>query len=278
MSSTPENLTSDGKVTKRIIKEGLGAVPKSKSQVSVHYDAYLVKGNTKFDSSRDRKVPFEFKLEGGQVIKAWEIAVPTMKVGEVAEIVCDYEYGYGAKGRNPLVPPKASLRFEVELLGTWEPAASAKQRLEMAASKKQEGNDLFKKGDVEHALLAYKKGREYIIDLWDCEPEETVLCRELVIALQSNVAMCYLKLRQWDNSIEVCKKVLDRDPCNVKACFRIGQACIETARYEEGLEFVKLGLQAHPEDTNLIAMEKAINKRINDYDRSSKAVYRKMFS
>lgn len=76
----------------------------------------------------------------GQVIKAWEIAVPTMKVGEVAEIVCDYEYGmcacmvgmgrhvqrskwaigYGAKGRNPLVPPKASLRFEVELLGTWE--------------------------------------------------------------------------------------------------------------------------------------------------------------
>ncbi|KAI7886092.1 hypothetical protein K492DRAFT_156619, partial [Lichtheimia hyalospora FSU 10163] len=278
MSNTPENLTSDGKVTKLIIKEGLGGTPKSKSQVSVHYDAYLVNGNTKFDSSRDRNVPFEFKLEGGQVIQAWEIAIPAMKVGEIAEIVCDYEYGYGAKGRNPLVPPKASLRFKVELLSTWEPANSAKQRLEMAASKKQEGNDLYKKQDVEHALFAYKKGREYIIDLWDCEPEETVLCRELVIALQSNIAMCYLKLRQWDNSIEVCKKVLERDPCNVKACFRIGQACIETGRYEEGLKSVKHGLLAHPEDTNLIAMEKSINKRMNDYNRSSKAVYQKMFS
>ena len=81
----------------------------------VHYDAYLVNGNTKFDSSHDRKVPFEFKLEGGrfithacicileligsywiltgQVIQAWEIAIPAMKVGEIAEIVCDYEYG-----------------------------------------------------------------------------------------------------------------------------------------------------------------------------------------
>ncbi|KAI9485024.1 hypothetical protein BDB00DRAFT_773798 [Zychaea mexicana] len=238
-----QNLTEDGKVTKRIIKAGEGLQPKKKSEVSVHYEAFLVKQDSKFDSSRDRNAPFAFTLNGGQVIEAWEIAVPTMKVGEVAEITCSYEYGYGEKGRAPIVPKKASLRFVVELLGAWEPAGSARQRLEAAASKKEEGNELFKKGAVDKALFAYRRARDYIIDLWDCEPEEQVECRELVIAIQSNIAICYIKLREWDNALEVCKKVLDRDPCNVKACYRIGQISTETLDFEEGIQYVKLGLQ-----------------------------------
>ena len=68
-------------------------------------------------------------------------------------------------------------------------------------------------------------------------------CRELVIAIQGNIAMCYIKLRQWENAIEVCKKVLDRDPCNVKACYRIGQVSIETVEFEQGIKYVQMGLQ-----------------------------------
>ncbi|KAI8140055.1 hypothetical protein BJV82DRAFT_520896 [Fennellomyces sp. T-0311] len=238
-----EKLTADGKVTKRVIKPGEGILPKPKSEVSVHYEAFLVKRDSKYDSSRDRNAPFTFTLKNNQVIEAWELAIPTMKVGEVAEIICSHNYGYGEKGYPPLVPKKASLRFVVELLGAWEGAGSARQRLEAAASKKQEGNDLFKKGSIEHALFAYRKAREYIIDLWNCEPEEMDECRELVIAIQGNIAMCYLKLREWNNAIEVCKKVLERDPSNIKAYYRIGQASIELVEFDEGLAFVQRGLQ-----------------------------------
>ncbi|KAI7853111.1 hypothetical protein BDC45DRAFT_442766 [Circinella umbellata] len=244
-----EKLTDDGKLTKHIIKPGHGIKPTKKSQVSVHYEAFLVKQDSKFDSSRDRNVPFTFTLQSGQVIQAWEMAIPTMEIGEIAEINCSYDYGYGEKGHPPLVPKKASLRFIVELLGAWEPAGSARQKLEAATKKKSEGNDLFKKGEIELALFAYRSARDYIIDLWDCEPEEMDECRELVIAIQNNIAMCYIKLHQWENAIEVCKKVLDRDPCNVKACYRIGQVSMETVEFEQGIKYVQMGLQVNKDYT-----------------------------
>ncbi|KAG9462949.1 hypothetical protein GDO78_022765 [Eleutherodactylus coqui] len=83
-------------------------------KVSVHYTGWLLDG-TKFDSSRDRKDKFTFDLGKGQVIKAWDIAVATMKVGEVCRIICKPEYAYGASGSPPKIPPNAVLVFEVEL-------------------------------------------------------------------------------------------------------------------------------------------------------------------
>lgn len=107
----------DGGVLKEILKEGEGdEVPSSGSKVSVHYTGTLLNG-TKFDSSKDRKEPFEFSLGQGQVIKAWDIGVATMKRGEVAMLTCDAKYAYGNKGSPPKIPGNATLKFEVEVLG-----------------------------------------------------------------------------------------------------------------------------------------------------------------
>ncbi|CAN2391916.1 steroid hormone receptor complex assembly, partial [Pristimantis euphronides] len=83
-------------------------------KVGVHYTGWLLDG-TKFDSSRDRKDKFTFDLGKGQVIKAWDIAVATMKVGEICRITCKPEYAYGTSGSPPKIPPHAVLIFEVEL-------------------------------------------------------------------------------------------------------------------------------------------------------------------
>lgn len=83
-------------------------------RVFVHYTGWLLDG-TKFDSSLDRKEKFSFDLGKGEVIKAWDIAVATMKVGEVCRITCKPEYAYGAAGSPPNIPPNATLVFEVEL-------------------------------------------------------------------------------------------------------------------------------------------------------------------
>lgn len=92
-------------------------------------------------------------------------------------------------------------------------------------------------------MFAYKKAREYIKDLWNCEPEELEKCRFLLVAIQLNIAACYLKLKNYEYAIEVCKRALDRDSSSVKAYYRLGQAYLETGEFDEGIKFVNMGLQ-----------------------------------
>lgn len=106
----------DGGVLKEIIKHGEGEYrPNVGCKVSVQYTGTLTDG-TVFDSSRDRAAPFEFSLGKGQVIKAWDIGVATMKRGEVAMLTCKSEYAYGKSGSPPKIPPDATLYFEVEVI------------------------------------------------------------------------------------------------------------------------------------------------------------------
>ena len=96
-------------------KVGTGAEAKAGQQVSVHYTGWLTNG-TKFDSSKDRGQPFEFPLGGGRVIKGWDEGVQGMKVGGVRKLTIPADLGYGAQGAGGVIPPNATLVFEVELL------------------------------------------------------------------------------------------------------------------------------------------------------------------
>ncbi|MBU2082132.1 FKBP-type peptidyl-prolyl cis-trans isomerase [Patescibacteria group bacterium] len=99
-----------------VLKEGTGAVAKNGDTVSVHYVGVLENG-TKFDSSVDRGTPFEFSLGAGQVIPGWDIGVEGMKIGEVRKLVIPSELAYGPNGAGDVIPPNATLIFEVQLLG-----------------------------------------------------------------------------------------------------------------------------------------------------------------
>ncbi|XP_038561950.1 peptidyl-prolyl cis-trans isomerase FKBP4 isoform X1 [Micropterus salmoides] len=105
----------DGGVLKLVKREGTGTeFPMTGDKVFVHYVGTLLDG-THFDSSRDRGEKFSFELGKGQVIKAWDIGVATMKVGELCQLICKPEYAYGSAGSPPKIPPSATLVFEVEL-------------------------------------------------------------------------------------------------------------------------------------------------------------------
>ena len=94
---------------------GTGATAVAGSQVSVHYTGWLPSGE-KFDSSVDRGQPFSFPLGAGQVIKGWDEGVAGMKVGGKRQLRIPPELGYGARGAGGVIPPNATLIFDVELL------------------------------------------------------------------------------------------------------------------------------------------------------------------
>ena len=113
MNTTPSGLKYEDTTV------GTGAEAKPGQHVHVHYTGWLYNDDTqgaKFDSSVDRKDPFAFSLGGGQVIKGWDEGVAGMKIGGKRTLFIPPHLGYGARGAGGVIPPNATLKFDVELL------------------------------------------------------------------------------------------------------------------------------------------------------------------
>ena len=113
MNTTPSGLQFEDTVV------GSGSVATAGQRVSVHYTGWLYNNGEqggKFDSSKDRGQPFVFPLGAGHVIKGWDEGVQGMAVGGTRRLVIPAELGYGARGAGGVIPPNATLLFEVDLL------------------------------------------------------------------------------------------------------------------------------------------------------------------
>jgi FKBP-type peptidyl-prolyl cis-trans isomerase len=116
MSTPPTELIKDDG------RDGTGAEATSGRRVTVHYTGWLYDPNApdnkgrKFDSSRDRNDPFAFRLGAGEVIRGWDEGVAGMKVGGQRTLTIPSELGYGRRGAGGVIPPNATLVFDVELL------------------------------------------------------------------------------------------------------------------------------------------------------------------
>src|SRR5262249_40538160 len=95
---------------------GTGEEAKTGQRVSVHYTGWLTDG-AKFDSSRDSGRPFQFDLGAGAVLRGWDLGLAGMRVGGPRRLIIPPDLGYGVRGYPPVIPPSATLIFDIELLG-----------------------------------------------------------------------------------------------------------------------------------------------------------------
>ncbi|KAL8470240.1 hypothetical protein ACS0TY_032917 [Phlomoides rotata] len=145
----PIDLTGDGGVLKTIVRRAKAdAIAPSEDfpLVDVHYEGILAETGEVFDTTNEDNSIFSFEVGSGSVIKAWDILLKTMKIGEVAKITCKPEYGYGAAGSPPDIPPDAPLIFEVELV----------------ACRPRKGSSLSSVSDERARLEELKKQRESV--------------------------------------------------------------------------------------------------------------------
>eukprot|EP01121_Diplochlamys_sp_Union-15-3_P013706 TRINITY_DN4290_c0_g2_i2.p1 TRINITY_DN4290_c0_g2~~TRINITY_DN4290_c0_g2_i2.p1 ORF type:complete len:417 (-),score=91.15 TRINITY_DN4290_c0_g2_i2:82-1332(-) len=390
------DLTGDGGLFKEITKEGTGyEKPEKGSEVSVHYVGKLEDGSV-FDSSRDRGRPFEFKLGEGKVIKGWDEGVKTMKKGEIATFTIAPNYGYGATGYPPKIPPNATLTFEIELLsfknerdispdhdgsilkntieegkdwqtpnyetkcrvhltgkldngtvivdreeeiiigdemvvpGLEKAIESMKQgeratfkiapkhaygsegnsllgvppnstlnyevhlkefqkekdswemdgfdeKYEAASKRKEQGNELFKNQLYQRAIAKYDKAIDLMAYEHNLKDDEKKKAQDLKIPCQNNLAMVYLKLKNYKKVIETCQKVLETEPNNVKALYRRGVAYSESGDWNQANDDFTKALEIDKDNVDVKREFLKLKNKMKLQDQKDRMTYQKMF-
>ncbi|NXD65639.1 FKBP5 isomerase, partial [Eolophus roseicapillus] len=365
----------------KIIKRpgGEDESPMIGDKVYVHYKGKLANGK-KFDSSRDRNEPFVFSLGKGQVIKAWDIGVATMKKGEICYLLCKPEYAYGSAGSAPKIPSNATLFFEasnagepVELLDfkgedlfedggiirrikrkgegysnpnegatveseywllwreftakhgqrkippssdisfcllrygfgeagkpkygiqanaelvyevtlksfekakeSWE--MDTKEKLEQAAVVKEKGTMYFKEGKYLQAVIQYGKIVSWLEMEYGLSEKESKASDSFLLAAFLNLAMCYLKLREYTKAVECCDKALGLDQDNEKGLYRRGEARLLMNEFELAkCDFQKV-LEVNPQNKAAKSQISVCQKKTKEHNERDRRIYANMFT
>jgi len=203
------NITEDGGIKKKILKEGKGQQAAEGNEVHVNYIGRN-KDNKIFDQTKDK--PFTFKIGGGQVIKGWDLGVKTMKVGEKAEFILSPEYAYGSQKVSDLIPENSTLTFEIELLKVVIPKKEVsdmtyKEKLEEGKKLKGEGVEKFKAGDIAAARDLFTRAVAYL-ETMDKNKEEEAEGVALYATTLSNLCNCCNKQKEYHAVVNFATKGL----------------------------------------------------------------------
>ncbi|KDO20890.1 hypothetical protein SPRG_14121 [Saprolegnia parasitica CBS 223.65] len=262
-------LTADGGVKKEILKEGSGEFAPAGYEIRAHYTGTLLDGS-KFDSSRDRGQVFTFVLGKGNVIKAWDLAFASMKVGERAMLTCAPEYAYGASGSPPKIPANATLQFDVELLGfapkkkdMWE--MSVVEKLAEAEALKAEGTALFKAGSFDAATTSTSR-----VPTTDAQK---ATLKETQTILYLNGAMASLKTQSYTAAASAAAKALKLDKSNVKALFRHGVALMHLNDLDRAKEDLLAAAKLDPQNRDVRRELVVLKAKMEEAKKAQKSAF-----
>ncbi|NXY48398.1 FKBP6 isomerase, partial [Ceuthmochares aereus] len=232
---------------------------------TVKYSGYLQHKEEPFCTHCPEDFPGLMKLGQDITLYGLEVGLLTMKKGEVAKFVFTPDYAYGQRGCPPLIPPSATVMFEVELLDFLDTAESdaffeltAEQQdahplqkvLRVADTERQFGNYLYREQLFEVAKSTYKRALSILSRPSSSEMEQRQIdASKLPVLL--NLSATYLKLERPDQALAYGRKALDINQSHPKALFRCGQACLCMKEYEKARDFLVSAQHIRPFDRDI---------------------------
>jgi len=259
-----EDILGSGRLKKKILIEGKKGLasqglgrPSRNDNIVISLKGYFQ--NSVFEEN-DR---LEFIAAEAEVVQAIDLVVVLMNTGEVAEVMADPEMAYGTTGLPPHVPPKAAVRFEIQLLSHSAPIPPSDipiaERSSIGERKRKRGNFWFSRQEYTSAVQCYRKAGEFLDDeKLDLEvpmdryqlPKELQDLLENRLNAYNNLAMAQMKIEAWDSALAALQQVLKIEPNNEKALYRKSKVLLEKYRTDEALGILRRISRLYPNNTS----------------------------
>ena len=286
---------SDGGVMKRVLMEGYqtyGSVPED-STITIHYSLKLEGQDEPFDSSVLRGRPERYKLKDGQLIAGLEMGIKTMKKGEKAQFLIDWNYAYGRYGCPPRIPAMTACMASVELIDFVE-EGQAEALLAMDVNERNKkhnyqdtekvarlehnnGNNYVRKEEWKMAMKHYDRGIKLLQDVSLANREEEERSQKILLKLHLNIAHCCLKVKWPKKACIACREALDIEGNNTKALFRFGKAKRMLEDYVLAKEYLTRAQKRAPQDMSIAEELRSLEDQLVRDRNSEEALCRNMF-
>ncbi|NWU97928.1 FKBP6 isomerase, partial [Upupa epops] len=287
-----QDVSGDGGVRKQELRPGSGPTVLPHSSVSVKYSGYLEHSDKPFCTNHSCKFPELMKLGKDVTLRGLDVGLLTMKKGEMARFIFSPDYAYGRWGCHPLIPPNATVMFEVEVLDFLDSAESdaffeltaehqdtfpLQKVLKVSDTERQIGNYLYNKQNFECAKDRYKRALSILGRSPSSEAEQCQInASKLLVFL--NLSLTYLKLERPARALAYGEKALKIDPRNAKALFRCGQACLLMTQYEKARDFLVRAQRIEPFNHDINDELKKLASCYKGYMEKEKEMCFRMFA
>ncbi|XP_062516611.1 peptidyl-prolyl cis-trans isomerase FKBP8-like [Corticium candelabrum] len=275
------DILGGGVLKKKVLQKGKGedTKPKPPQIVTINLEERLEDGTVVIE-----KREISFTVSEGEALPAVDMTVCLMCLDEVVLVESDARFAYAEPGLPPHIPPNARMQFKIELTKV-EPAETAfDQPMESFVAKLEqrrvEGNNLFKQGNYQRAVIVYKKviSRLESVNLTKgySEDKEAEIVRPLKISSLNNFAAACLHVEMYKEAIESCDQVLAIDQDNSKAHFRKAKALASVGQLEESIESFQRAQRLEPKDSLIHRQLRAAQQELSRQNREQRAMYAKM--
>ncbi|XP_051562717.1 peptidyl-prolyl cis-trans isomerase FKBP5-like isoform X1 [Myxocyprinus asiaticus] len=279
LSFRGEELTEDGGIIRRIKVKGEGYNnPNEGATVNVHLKGWC--GGRLFESRDITFVVGESEDEG--VPLGVDRAMEKMQKGECCLLYLKPKYGYGKEGKTEYdIESNAELLYEVTLKDfekakeSWE--MDLKEKLERAVLVKQKGTQYFKAGRYNHAVIQYQRIVTWLEMECGAGKEQLQAIQALLLVAHLNLALCYLRLREYSQTVENCDKVMELDPENEKALYRRGEARLLRNEFSLALGDFRQVLQVNSFNRAARSQIVVCQRKIREHHERDKKIYANMF-